>query len=141
MICRFFKKITRKRKAIVLDKIENGPFSGLEKTYLQEYIKEGSLKNINQAKFIYLKLEGWGDVKLAISNWGSLVTVIKQKVVPGDNSGYTKHYFLPLCWNASEFSIAHIVNTMNFFRKHKNYKELESDVEAKYWDLLGEGGI
>ncbi len=94
-------------------------------TEIEQYIKEGSLKIIDKADEIYIKLPNWGDVKLywhnnplsftdtdkkfnekgkeiepdkITVNYNFLVTKVKMKVQKGDNSGYTKYYFTNLCW-------------------------------------------
>lgn len=141
-------------------------------TEIEKYIKDGSLKNINNATEIYIKLPNWGDVKLyfykhfstfienekvydengeekepiAITiEYKFLITTLKVKVIDGDNSGYKKHYFVPLCWLGKEdlfcATIDNCVKTINLLLKNNSIEELDLDCNAIYFDMMGGGGI
>lgn len=138
-------------------------FSDFLNTPIEQYIKEGSLKKIHDSDEIYIKLPNWGDVKLSFYNhtinfieqtkeveskefskdFKYLITTLKIKVKEGDNSGYSKFYFVPICWMYKNIdlytSIEYCIKTINILLKNNTLEELEQDVEAEYWSLGGSG--
>lgn len=140
-------------------------FSDFIGTEIEQYIKEGSLKSIQNAEEIYIKIPHWNDVKLSwfihgylalyegeISyfKYNYLVTTLKVKVVDGDNSGYKKYYFVQLCWNYNPLSfeppleyttIEDCLKTIQTLLKYPTFHELETTKEKIFYCDLGGSGV
>ena len=134
-------------------------FKDFIKTEIKQYIKEGSLKTIdNDPDFIYIKLPNWGDIKLSFCKhpitfkgldkneqitieFKYLRTTLKHKVIVGDNSGYKKYYFIPLIWMESGGStIQGCIQSINLLLKNNSIIELSLDNNAIYFDEMSGGG-